>query len=488
MDFQPGQPAFGGGAGGTTFHPIMMVAVSVAIVLILILPRKHVVIPLLLVAFLGSRGQQLYIGGIHLFAIRILILTGLARVVSFKQTEERHRFAGGWNGVDSAFTAWTIFHALANILQYGGASGAFVYQTGLLWEILGGYIVLRFLIQDQEDIVRTIKVFACVAVVLGLSMMNEKFRSQNIFGYLGSVPIVPLIREGSIRAQGASAHAILAGVFGATLVPLFWWLWQSGKAKLAGVAGFFGATAMLLTCASSTPLLSYISAVVALCFWPLRKSMRTVRWVILLSLAGLHLVMKAPVWFLIARVDIVSGNSGYHRAELIDQCVRHFNEWWLYGTTAAPTWGWDMWDLCNQFVTEADTGGLLTFICFLLVVTRTFSRIGSARKIIEGDRDQEWFMYLLGVTLFTHVMSFFGISYFDQTMLSWSAFLAIVAAATSPILATSRIKVSAPVSLAASQQLALRGSGLVRTQEDPCDNKNVVSRPWFKTPRKIRNA
>jgi hypothetical protein len=91
----------------------------------------------------------------------------------------------------------------------------------------------------------------------------------------------------------------------------------------------------------------------AICFWPFRKGMRTFRWGLVAVLIGLHLVMKSPVWFLISRVDVIAGNSGYHRAMLIDQCIRHFTDWWLIGTNAAGTWGWDMWDLSNQFVAEA---------------------------------------------------------------------------------------------------------------------------------------
>jgi hypothetical protein len=52
--------------------------------------------------------------------------------------------------------------------------------------------------------------------------------------------------------------------------------------------------------------------------------------------------MKAPVWFLIARIDLAGGSSGYHRAMLIDTFLRHFGDWWLLGTKDAFSWGWDM--------------------------------------------------------------------------------------------------------------------------------------------------
>lgn len=433
MQYGPDRPAFGVGATSTTVHPLILVATVVAVLLILFLPRRRVVFPFLLLIFLGSIGQQFYLGGIHWFVLRIIILAGLVRVAFAQDKGPQGRFAGGWNPVDMVFLLWAVFRALTSILQAGGALGAIIYQTGFIWDALGGYLVLRFLIRDEEDIVRVIKVFAFIFLTLGVSMLNEKLRSQNIFGYLGGVPIVPDVREGSVRAQGASAHPILAGVLGVTSLPLFWWLWQSGKSKIFGILGTLGSTFMMLGSSSSTPLLSYLAAIAAVCFWPMRKSMRAFRWGVVSVMVALHLAMKAPVWFLIARVDLVAGNSGYHRAMLIDQCIKHFWDWWLIGTSTA-SWGWDMWDLSNQFVAEADTGGLVTVICFILVISRSFSRIGRVRKIVEGDSKQEWFIWLLGATLFVHCVSFFGVSYFDHTKIAWCAFLSILIAATAPIL------------------------------------------------------
>jgi hypothetical protein len=419
----------------SSLHPVMAAATVVAAILMLVLPRRKMLIPFFLVGFLGSWGQYIYIFGVHLFILRILIVAGLARVLASRDSDGGPRFAGGWNSVDTVYTLWVAFHALSAVVLNDGSSAAIVYQSGFIWDALGGYFLIRALIRSQDDVVRTIKVFAVLVMILSFSMLNEKLRGQNIFGYLGAMPVVPQSREGNIRAQGSFAHPILAGVAGATLVPLFWLLWKSGKAKKAAVFGTLGSMLMILTSASSTPVLAFGSAVLGVCMWPFRKSMRIIRWGIVFALVSLHMVMKAPVWFLIARVDLIAGNSGYHRAGLIDQCIRHFGDWWLYGSKDMANWGWDMWDLSNQFVVEADCGGILTFICFVLVISRSFGRIGRARKLVEGDTDQEWFFWLLGVTLFAHVVSYFGITYQDQMKFSWCAFLAIIIAATYPVLA-----------------------------------------------------
>jgi hypothetical protein len=157
-----------------------------------------------------------------------------------------------------------------------------------------------------------------------------------------------------------------------------------------------------------------------------------VRWAVVLALVGLDLVMKAPVWFLIARIDIVSGSSGFHRAELIDTFVRHFNEWWLIGTKNAANWGFEMQDTCNEWVEMGETGGLATLLCFVLLVVRSFSRIGKARKRAFQDRDRAWLIWFVGAALFAHAVAFYGISYFDQTKYSWFALLCMISVVTAP--------------------------------------------------------
>jgi hypothetical protein len=438
---EPENPAnlvFGGGASGTVLHPLMLVVMILAALAILLAPRKYIPIPFLLAVFLGSIGQQIYIAGFHFYVARILIMAGIVRVISAKLISKEPIFVAGFDLVDKLFIAWVFVRCATNVLLNSGATGAIVYQGSFMVDAIGAFLLLRYAIKDEEDILRVVKLFAVLTCIFAVTMLDEKFHNQNIFGYLGVLSIVPTAREGSIRATAAFAHPILAGVFGVALMPLFWWLWQSGKSKLTGLLGFCGSMGMMLMSASSTPLLSFLAAVLAWFAWPFRNRMRVVRWGIVLMLIALHLVMKAPVWFLIARVDLIAGNSGYHRAMLIDQCVRHFSDWWLIGTDAAGTWGWDLWDTSNQFVQEAESGGLITFVLFILIISRSFRKIATARKIVQDDPKQERYMWALSVTLFTNCVCFFGVSYFDHTKIMWFTFLAIVTAATAPILATQK--------------------------------------------------
>src|SRR3984957_3529249 len=280
-------------------HPLMLAAIIIALLVIFVAPRKYISIPFLLVIFLGSLGQQIYVGGLHFYILRILIMAGLVRLVVAKFTTSGGLFAGGFDWVNKLFVMCICFRCAAGILLNNGASGAVNYELSYLLDALGGYLFLRYLIRDEEDIVRVIEVFAAITVVLALTMTYEKFYGRNVFSYLGALPLSPEMREGSFRAQGAFAHPILAGAFGVALIPLFWWLWSTGKAKTAGVIGFCGSMGMMLTSASSTPLMAFLAAILGWAAWSIRSKMRIVRWGFVVMLIALHLVMKSPVWFLI---------------------------------------------------------------------------------------------------------------------------------------------------------------------------------------------
>lgn len=429
---QPENFRFGGGASDTVLHPIVLVAMLIAIALIFFLPRKYLIWPVFSMAFLVPLGQEILVGGLHFFVIRIIILAVALRMTVAMFASPEGLFGGGLGTFDVLFGLWAISRALAGVLVFSLNPGAIAYQAGFLLDAVGGYFVLRYLIRDDDDIYRSIRAFAAISCIIAVGMFFEKIYQVNVFGLLGGVRAIPEVRGDAIRSQGPFQHEILAGTFGAILLPLFFLLWKSGKSRPLAALGIVAATVMVLTAHSSTALLAYCVGFLALCAWPLRRNMRLIRWGSVLALVGLHLVMKAPVWFLIQRVNVVGGSSGYHRAALVDNFITHFRDWWLVGTADNARWGFDMWDLCNQFVSEGQLGGLAAFLCFIAMICFCFSRIGNARKSVAGDSSKEWFFWLLGAALFSNVVAFFGISYFDQTRIAWFALLVMIVTATAP--------------------------------------------------------
>ncbi len=436
---QPENLRFGGGASETILHPAVLIAMLIAIALIFFLPRKYVIWPVLAAAFLIPLGQEVLIGGLHFFVFRIIVLTVGVRMLVSMFSSPDGIFGKRLGGLDLVFLLWALLRAIAGVLVFSFNTGAVVYQCGFLLDAVGGFFVIRYLIRDEEDVFRTVRALAAITIVIAGCMVFEKVHQVNLFGVLGGVRAVPEVRGGTVRAQGPFQHELLAGTFGATLFALFFLLWKSGKAQILGIVAMIASTSIVVVSASSTAIMAYGAALVGICAWPLRRHMRTVRWGIVAGIVGLSLVMKAPVWFIIQHLDVVGGSSGYHRAMLINDFIVHFPDWWLMGTSENGRWGTNMWDLCNQYVSEGQLGGLATFICFIAIICMAFSKVGIARKAVEGDREKEWYFWLFGAALFSHTIAFFGISYFDQTRVSWFALLAMVVTATAPYLAIKRV-------------------------------------------------
>ncbi len=444
------QMSFGGGANSTVLHPAVAAVMIITIILMVVLPRRYMVVPFLLSVLLIPEGQQMLLGGGHLYVSRVLILTGCIRLGASRGFWRGKAFPGGFTTLDKVFLAWATLEATANVLLLKDM-GAVVNQAGFLWDALGGYFLLRFLIQDDEDIIRVIKTFAVVAFIAGFAMLREHFTGIDTFGFLGGIRQVLELRNGVPRAQGPFAHALLAGTFGATLPPLLFWLWKDRKARWLAVMGMVGCTLMATTTMCSSPVLTYAASLGAICLWPIRNRMRIVRWGIVLTCVGLQLVMKAPFWFMLAHIDLTGSSNGWYRAALVDNFIAHFNQWWLIGTTANRDWSnGAMWDACNQFVAEGVAGGLATLVCFIALIYLCFKWVGKARRSVKGDKKREWFYWLLGATMFAHVVAYFGIDYFDQMKFVWYALLAMIAAAAA-VPATATIPVlSKPLPLEVS--------------------------------------
>jgi hypothetical protein len=421
---QPQNLIFGGGATETFLHPLAAGWICIAIWLIFFLPRNRIIFPFLLAFFTIPFAQVVVLGGIHFPAIRILILAGLIRAVIGNRSSGP-RFAGGFNGIDAVVVLWTVSALVIVSLQWMEVQPLIKF-IGDFVDSLGAYLAVRFMIPNRGALQYTVKAFAVVCLILGLAMVSEQFTHQNAFGFLGANP--PTVRDGHVRAEGVLG-SIQGGTFGGVLIPLFLWLWEEKESRLAASLGLFGGTAMAFASHASTSWLAYAAGLGGLAFWVLRKRMRLMRWGLVAMLIGLHLVMHGPVWSLIEKIDLTGGSSSYHRYMLVDNCIRHFSNWWLLGYKDYGSWGFDMWDLCNQFVAVALTGGLLSLIFYIMIFSRGFGALGRARKLVEGDPKQEWLLWCLGSTLFANVVASFGINYMIQLQLLLFPLLACISIA-----------------------------------------------------------
>jgi hypothetical protein len=436
----PANYYFGGG-GVTVTTPLAIVFVVLASIFIFVLPRKYVLVPFMLAGLLMPAGFSVVVASLNFSVTRLLLIAGWARII-----KRGERYPRRLNTLDKVI----LFGALVNAIAYSllwREFGAIVNRAGFLFSALGTYFLLRSFIRSKEDILLVIKVFAIVVTLAAPLMWSEHLTQHNMFSLLGA-PELSNLRMERVRAQGPFAHAIIAGTFGVVLIPLFVGLWwHRPGAKIFAAAGIASSTLMMFASSSSTPLMTFPAGILALSMYPLRKKMRMVRWGIVLMLIGLQLVMNAPIWQILTRISGVLGGSGWHRAMLIENFVYRFFDWWLIGTRDNQNWGWSMWDVDNAFVGAGIMGGLLGFILFVAIFVHGYKMVGVAEKTAEGSRSDERLIWAIGAALFANTVAFFGIVYFDQSIIAWYALLVMISVISTSVEESQRVKIESKTML-----------------------------------------
>jgi hypothetical protein len=413
---------FGGGAGDTQFTPVALALLVLAGLLILILPRKYALAPFLLGSLFIPISQTLVVAGVHLTAYRLLVTVAWLRLLVTGPSVRTLRL----NVIDKVFMLWGASAALTFCLLWLDL-GAVVNRVALVYDAFGIYFLIRLSHRTILDLERTTKILAVGCAVIAVGMLAEHFSGVNPFSILGASSGLDVLGD-RIRSRGPFAHPIIAGSCAAGLFPLFAGLWWQGRARYFAALGAISVAVMTVTSTSSTAAVSFGAGLAALLLWPLRKHLKLFRQAAVIILIILHFSMKAPVWALIARVDLMGGSSSYHRFELVNQTILHFWDWCLLGQKTTYQWGFNLWDTANTYVETAVTGGLSTLVLFFAIIAFCFQRLGIARKATPNSAHAKS-LWALGAALFANAIGFIGITYYDQAAVCWYSLIALISGA-----------------------------------------------------------
>ncbi|MGZ8941320.1 MAG: hypothetical protein ACXW00_00950 [Methylobacter sp.] len=405
-------------------NPIGLIFTLVASALLLTLPKRLAAIPLLMGAAYMTRGQELEVGLAHFPVVRILVMVGVFRVMS-----KGERITGGLNHVDRFLILWAIWLFSSSVFH---TSGAWVFRAGMIWSDLGSYFLFRIFIQDTEDILRIFKNLCVILIPVTVLMLLEKITGKNFFAALGGVNPMAALRDGHFRAQGPFAHAILAGTAGAGCFPMALYFWN--RQRKYALLGMFSAGGIVFASTSSGPIMMVFLTLFGLMLWKVSKYLSAIRWMALMAIIGLDAIMKDPVYYLMAQIDLGGGSKGWHRARLIESSIEHLNEWWLAGTDYTRHWmptgvhsNEVHTDITNHLLAMGVMGGLPLMFLWIMVLIATFAAVGKALRQNENTPvEQRFLIWTLGAIMFGHVANYFSISYFDQSIVFFYLLLASI--------------------------------------------------------------
>lgn len=394
-----------------------LIFLLVAVAMLLFVPQRWAPLPLMVGACYMTYGQGIMVGPFHFTIVRLLIAAGIVRVII-----RGERLAGGMNSLDWFIIAWGAW-ALISLIFHKNPSSVLSFQLGLVYNTCGIYFLIRALCQYPDDFLGLVRSMAILLAPLAMEMLYERVMGYNLFSFLGGISAIPEFRAGSFRAQGPFAHSILAGTVGAVSLPMMIGIWrQHCKFAILGIAS---SLTIIITSGSSGPILSVLAGIVAIFSWWIRHRMRLVMWLAVLCYIMLALVMKVPAYYLIARMDLGIGSTGYHRSRLIESAVEHLSEWWLAGTdytrhwmATGVSWSPDHADITNHYIFFGVLGGLPLIILFVILLAKGFSYIGYMLKNVDDQNTgKQFFLWTIGASLFAHVVTMISVSYFDQSFI-----------------------------------------------------------------------
>ena len=356
--------------------------------------------------------------GLDFTVLRILVAIGVLRILIYG--EQRHI---KWNKLDVMILTWAFCGAFIYVIQWMNTK-AIINRAGVLFDIVGLYWLFRQRIRSWDDVKFAFRLLAFSALILAPLVALEWSMGRNPFLVLGRV--MTNVRGESYRCQAAFPHSIMMGLFWATLVPLFVGLAMTENKSLLYWAAAAAAVFIVAASASSTPIFVLAVVISALFAFRWRRHTGRVGLSLLASLTALHIVMYAPVWHLLARINLIGGSTGWHRYHLIDQAIKHFDEWVILGCRSTEHWGYGLEDITSQFVLEGVRGGLLTLTIFLAMIYIALKTLVTV-SLQYNEHKKQFLSWCLFIAVIGHCVAFLGVSYFGQITMLWYMTLAVTA-------------------------------------------------------------
>jgi hypothetical protein len=414
--------------------------------LILFGSRRWALLGLLAGCLYLTQTLALNVAGFSLYPMRVLLVIALLRIVL-----RRELLSFSPNRLDLFLVVLYVYAVGVFLLRSNEDQ---VYQIGTAVDALLSYFVFRSMIRAVEDVRWVLLALVVLLLPYAVLVWIESTTYRNPLAVVGGVENARAgdmwFRGGRLRATGGFGHPSLLGTFAATFLALYIGLWFTRSYR--AIAAIGGALCLAIVGASNSgaPAMCVATAIVGWLLWPLRTDMRLVRAGLVVMFVLLALSMKAPVWYVLAKISSLTGGDGWHRGALLDVAFKNLDRWWLAGMPLRETAGWLPYtnsttgyvDMTNTFLQFGVNSGLGAVVLLIATLTVAFSRLGRAMRVLRfrptAVRGVEQFYWGLGVVLAIHTLNWFSITYWDQTYFVFFLQLAMLSSLSDAVLRYSK--------------------------------------------------
>lgn len=347
----------------------------------------------------------------------------------------RGRFA--FRAIDALVVMCAFWTVLSFTVVDGFARGL-PAGIALGFDILMPYLITRHVIRTANDLRYLLIVLAPLALLIAGLMVLEaishqrflRSAAQAVFGSLGSTEFGDVsrriggidIRYGMARAMGPFSHPILAGLFFAGLLPLYWFSKIRGWPLYFGLASGIGVFFAL----SSAPLFGVAIFVVLAIYDKLRRMFVFLNWPMFIVsacavVAALHVLSSRGIIGVLIQYTM-NPATGYYRLLIWEYGAKSVKRNLLFGTGYAPFEGakWMGDSVDSLWLAIAIRNGLPTAV--FLGAAALMAIIGLALAASRLDRQNQSILIGLAITLTIFFIMGFTVSLFGGVLI-WFAML-----------------------------------------------------------------
>ncbi len=352
-----------------------------------------------------------------------------------------------WRIHDFLLLAGSGWIAVSLCVVYGFAKGL-PAGLGLALDLIVPYFIARISVSNFQDFRRTLIVLAPVffffAILLPIeAFLNFRFIREtaiSIFGSLGgsyygmtsTFRIATDMRYGLLRATGPFSHPILAGIFFASLLPLYYWSGIRGWPRLLGLgAGLFAVFTL-----SSAAYLAILLFLVLATYDFIRRLVTFLSWplfVIVTSCVALvlHVVSQNGLVSVLIRFTL-DPQTGRYRLLIWDYGTESVarNPFFGIGFERFVALAWMGDSIDAHWLNLAVRHGLLSTVFLLSLILLTIW--GCAKTVMRVPEPNSSLMIGLAVALVIFLVVGFSVAYFGG-LLIWFVLVLGIACSTSSL-------------------------------------------------------